>query len=142
MAIYSGNLLPVAPTSTFQMAVSVAYTLLVFLLLAHGAVAVFAAQEAIGTDLQATKFMQRLVRKHIMVLRGFLAFIPATFSLGHIYTSSLHNGTLYSASNVFYAAIFAFATSYLGGALNEVVKDSVHMDTTKAVYETLFFFCR
>ncbi|WIA20534.1 hypothetical protein OEZ85_004929 [Tetradesmus obliquus] len=71
-----------------------------------------------------------------------IAFIPATYALGHLYTSSLHNGSLYSASNVFYVAIFAFSTSYLRGAMQQVVNDSGHMDSTKAVYELLYFLTR
>lgn len=142
MAVYNGNQLPESPTSTFQMAVSVCYALQVFLFMSYGAVAVLSAQEVISTELQATQFMERLVRKHNAILRGMLTFIPATFSLGHLYTSSLHNGSLYSASNVFYVAIFAFATSYLGGALKQLVVNSTHMDTTKAVHEVLYFLCR
>jgi fatty acid desaturase len=142
MAIYDGNQLPESPTSKFQMVVSVAYTLLAFGLMGYGALAVLAAQEVISSELHATQYMRRLVRKRNAIVRGMLAFIPATFSLGHLYTSSMHNGSLYGASNVFYVAIFAFATSYLGGALKQVVADSSHMDTTKAVHEVLYFFCR
>jgi hypothetical protein len=124
------------------MAVSVVYTLLVFLLMGYGATAVLAAQNIISSELQAQEYMRRLVRKHNAVVRGMIAFIPATFSLTHLYTSSLHNGSLYSASNVLYLAVFGFATSYLGGAMQQVVADSNHMDSTKAVYELLYFLNR
>jgi hypothetical protein len=142
MAIYDGNQLPESPTSKFQMAVSVVYTLLVCMLMSYGAVGVLAAKDALSLDMPATQYMQRLVRKHNAVIRGVLGFIPATFSLTHLYTSSLHNGSLYSASNVFYVAIFGFAASYLGSALNELIANADQMNAIKAVYELLFFFSR
>jgi uncharacterized membrane protein len=142
MAIYDGNHLPESPTAMLQMAVLVVYTLLVFLLMGYGAIAVLAAQNTISSELQAQEYMRRLVRKHNAVVRGMIAFIPATFSLAHLYTSSLHNGSLYSASNVLYLDVFGFATSHLGGAMQQVVADSNHMDSTKAVYELLYFLNR
>jgi hypothetical protein len=142
MAIYDGNQLPESPTSMFQMVVSVFYALLVFLLMSYGAVGILAAQDALSLDMPATQYMRRLVRKHNAVVRGVIGFIPATFSLAHLYTSSLHNGSLYSASNVFYVAIFGFATSYLGAALKELIVNATQMDAIKAVYELLFFFTR
>jgi hypothetical protein len=142
MAIYDGNQLPESPTSQFQLGVSILYTVQVLLFMSYGAVAVLAATEQISTELQATQYMRRLVRKHNAIVRGMIAFIPATFSLGHLYTSSLHNGSLYSASNAIYVILFAFATSYLGGAMQELVHNSTHMDTTKAVYEVLYLFTR
>jgi hypothetical protein len=140
MAFYDGNQLPESTPSMFQMVVSIFYTLLVCMLMGYGAVGVLAAQDALSLDMPAMQYMQRLVRKHNAVIRGVLGCIPATFSLTHLYTSSLHNGSLYSASNVFYVAIFGFATSYLGSALKELIANATHMDAIKAVYELLFFF--
>jgi hypothetical protein len=108
----------------------------------YGAVGVLAAQDTLSLDMPATQYMQRLVRKHNAVIRGVIGFIPATYSLTHLYTSSLHNGSLYSASNVFYVAIFGFATNYLGNALKQLIDNATHMDAVKAVYELLFFCTR
>lgn len=112
------------------------------MLMSMGAFAVLSAQEALDTEMQATQYMERLIRKHNAVAGGLLAFIPATYTLVHLYSSSLHNGSLYSASNVFYVAIFAFAAKYLGWALQQLVENATHMDTTKAGYECLYMLSR
>lgn len=138
MGIYDGNQLPEAPTSQFQMAVSILYALFICIMMSLGGFAMLAAQHAVDQESHPNNYMCSLVRKHNAIVRGALAFIPATYSLVHLYTSGLHNGALYSAGNVVYAALLGFAAKYMGEVLNQLVEDSKHMDTIKAVYECCY----
>lgn len=142
MGVYDGDQLPEQPTSQFQMAVSILYTLFVTVTLSIGGFAVLAAQQKPDQEATANLYMRILLLKHNAIAHGILAFIPATYSLTHLYTSSLHNGSLYSASNIFFVAVFGFAARYLGEALQALRDDSISMDTTKAVYECLYMLTR
>jgi hypothetical protein len=142
MGVYDGNQLPEQPTSKFQVAVSILYTLFVSATLSIGGFAVLAAQQKPDQEATANLYMRMLLVKHNAIAHGILAFIPATYSLTHLYTSSLHNGSLYSASNIFFVAVFGFAARYLGEALQALQDDSINIDTTKAVYECLYMLTR
>jgi hypothetical protein len=142
MGVYDGNQLPEQPTSKFQVAVSILYTLFVSATLSIGGFAVLAAQQKPDQEATANLYMRMLLVKHNAIAHGILAFIPATYSLTHLYTSSLHNGSLYSASNIFFVAVFGFAARYLGEALQALRDDSICIDTTKAVYECLYMLTR
>lgn len=151
---HSGNQLPENPTSTFQLGVSLIYTLMVTFYMSLGGLAAWATQKrltrnpndkddsctclGIGQLQHPTHYMSDLVHKRNAICRGLLAFIPATFSLAHLYTSSLHSSSLYSAGNVIFAALMGYSAFYTGKTLQQLIIDSDHMDTTKAVYESLY----
>lgn len=151
--LYDGNQLPENPTSNFQLLVSVLYTLMMTFYMSLGAFAAWATQKrlapsATGDDSCAcstagllqhpTHYMSDLVHKRNSICRGLLAFIPAAYSLAHLYTSSLHSSSLYSAGNVIFAALLGYSAFFMGKTLQTLVSDSDRMDTTKAVYESLY----
>lgn len=156
MDLYDGNQLPENLTSNFQMLVSIWYTLMMVFFLSLGGFAAWATshrltrssdeekaadgpvQPAIGQSKHPSEYMSDLVRKRNAIVRGLLAFIPTAFSLAHLYTGSLHSSRNYGTGQVVYAALVAFAASYMGKTLQQLVLDSDHMDTTKAVYESLY----
>ena len=138
MALYDGNQLPESPTSTFQLVVSILYVLFVCMLFALGGIATFAAQQQVDSEVPAHVYMKKLLNQHNAVARGLLAFVPAVYCLTHLFTSTLHNGTLYSASNVVSLALFAFGAKYLGSAIVDLRQKGLHMDMFKAVYECLY----
>lgn len=154
MALYDGNQLPENPTSNFQLAVSLLYTLMMAFYMSMGAFAAWASQKrlahapyeagaaegcaAAGQLQHPTHYMSDLVHKRNAICRGLLAFIPATYSLVHLYTNSLHASNVYSAGNVVYAALVGYSAFFVGKTLQQLVADSDHMDTTKAVYESLY----
>jgi hypothetical protein len=111
-------------------------------MMAIGAFAVLGAQQKPEKEVPANKYMRLVLKKHNAVAHGILAFIPATYSLTHLYTNSLHNGSLYTASNIVYVAVFGFAAKYLGEALQALRDDAINLDTIKAVYECLFMLTR
>lgn len=146
--LYDGNQLPENPTSTFQLVVSMLYTLMVTFFFSMGGLAAWASSKRLtapddggsttGQLQHPTHFMSDLVHKRNSICRGVLAFIPAAYSLAHLYTSSLHSSSLYSAGNVIFAALLAYSATYMGRILQTLVADSDRMDTTKAVYESLY----
>lgn len=155
MSLYDGNQLPENPTSNFQLLVSMMYTLLMAFLLSLGGFAAWAtsrrlrrstnaqAEEgcecnSIGQSLNPTEYMHDLVQKRNAIVRGLLAFIPAVYSLAHLYANSLHSSANYSTGNIFFSALIAYSALYMGKTLQQLVADSDHMDTTKAVYESLY----
>jgi hypothetical protein len=138
---YDGSILPHVPASILQLCVSCIYTTFVFAIMGLGAFAV-SSQQKLDLDLPPNVFMQRLLWKHHGLMLGMLAFIPATFSLVHLYTNSMHNYNLYSATNIVFAAVLSFGAKYLSGSMQQLVEESCHMDTLKAIYETLFMCCR
>lgn len=153
--MYDGNQLPENLTSNLQLVVSLVYTRMVAFFLSLGGFAAWATskqltrpqdakggdgtiQLAIGQSRHPTEYMRELVQKRNAIIRGLLAFIPLVFSLAHLYTSSLHRSTIYGTGQVVYGALVAFAALYMGKTLQQLVLDSDHMDTTKAVYESLY----
>lgn len=155
MSLYDGNQLPENLTSNFQLLVSLVYTLMMVFFLCLGGFATWATsrqltrpqdakggdgttQLAIGQSRHPTEYMSELVQKRNAIVRGLMAFIPAVFSLVHLYTSSLHSSTIYGTGQVVYGALLAYAALYMGKTLQQLVLDSDHMDTTKAVYESLY----
>lgn len=155
MALYDGNQLPENPTSTFQLLVSLLYALMMTFYMSLGGFAAWATNKqlahspcdkacegctTIGQLQHPTHYASDLVHKHNAITRGLLAFIPAVFSLAHLYTSSLHSSTLYSAGNVIFAALLGYSAFFMGKTLHQLVGDADRMDTTKAVYESLYMF--
>lgn len=155
MVLYDGNQLPENPTSNFQLVVSLLYTLMMTFYMSMGGFAAWASQtrlahapyevgadgcgcSATGQLQHPTHYMSKLVHKRNAVCRGLLAFIPATYSLVHLYTNSLHSSSIYSAGNIVFAALLGYSAFFLGKTLQQLVADSDHMDTTKAVYESLY----
>jgi hypothetical protein len=155
MALYDGNQLPESPTSTFQLLVSLMYALMMTFYMSMGGFAAWASNRQLahspcGKEADAsscatmgqlqhpTHYMSDLLHKHNAISRGLLAFIPAVFSLAHLYTSSLHSSTLYSAGNVIFAALLGYSAFFMGKTLQQLVADADRMDTTKAVYESLY----
>jgi hypothetical protein len=138
---YDGSLLPRLPASALQLVVSCLYTMFAFVIMGLGAFAV-SAQQKLDMDLPPNDFLQRLLWKHKALTLGMLAFIPATFSLVHLYTNSLHNFNLYNATNIVFAAVLSFGAKYLSEAMQQLVEECCHMDTLKAIYETLFMCCK
>lgn len=92
----------------------------------------------IGESQHPTEYMRDLVVKRNAIVHGLIAFIPATFTLAHLYTSSLHSSNLYNAGNIFLSALLAYSALFMGKTLQQLVVDSDRMDTTKAVYESLY----
>jgi hypothetical protein len=142
MALYDGNQLPESPTSTFQLVVSILYVLFICMLFVLGGIATFVAQQPIDSETPAHVYMKKLLSQHNAVARGLLAFVPAVYCLTHLITSTLHNGNLYSASNVVFVALFAFGAKYLGTAIVDIRQKGAHMDMFKAVYECLYMLNR
>lgn len=138
---YDGSILPRLPASVLQIVVSCLYTMFVFFIVGLGAFAV-SAQQNLDLELPPNDFMQRLLWKHKALTLGMLAFIPATFSLVHLFTNSLHNFNLYNATNIVFAAVLSFGAKYLSEAMQQLVEECCHMDTLKAIYETLFMCCK
>jgi hypothetical protein len=148
MALYDGNQLPENPTSVFQLVVSLMYTLMMLFNMSMGGFAAWATQKrllskgggslASGQSQHPTHYMSDLVHKRNTICRGLLAFIPAVFSLAHLYTSSLHSSRMYSAGNVVFAALLGYSAFFMGKTLQQLVVESDRMDTTKAVYESLY----
>lgn len=153
MTLYDGNQLPENPTSTFQLLVSLLYALMMTFYMSLGGFAAWATHKqlahspcdkacegcpTIGQLQHPTHYASDLVHKHNAITRGLLAFIPAVFSLVHLYTSSLHSSTLYSAGNVIFAALLGYSAFFMGKTLHQLVADANRMDTTKAVYESLY----
>lgn len=94
MGVYDGNQLPESPTSKFQMTVSILYALFVSVMMAIGAFAVLGVQQKPEKEVPVNLYMRLVLKKHNTVAHGILAFIPATYSLTHLYTNSLYNGSL------------------------------------------------
>jgi hypothetical protein len=135
--IYDGSLLPLVPASTLQVLVSWLYATFVFVVMGVGAFAV-SVQQKLDLDSPPNIFMQRLLWKRHALGLGILAFIPATFSLVHLFTSSLHNFNIYNATNIVFAAVLLYGAKYLSEAMQQCMDESAHMDTYKAVYESLY----
>eukprot|EP00775_Hariotina_reticulata_P004295 gene4295-4547_t len=154
--LYDGNQLPENPTSNLQLLVSLMYTLMMTLYMSLGGFAAWATQKRlilspcdsggaeskcsspVGHLQHPTNYMSDLIRKRNAVCGGLLSFIPAVYSLVHLYTSSLHSSNLYSAGDVILAALLGYSAFFLGQTLQTLVAELDRMDTTKAVYESLY----
>jgi hypothetical protein len=135
--VYDGSLLPSVPASQLQLLASLLYATFVLVVMGMGAFAV-SAQQKLDLDLRPHVFLHRLLLKRHALGLGILAFIPATFSLVHLFTSSLHNYNIYNATNIVFAAVLSYGAKYLSEAMQQCMEESTHMDTCKAVYETLY----
>lgn len=135
--IYDGSLLPLVPASTLQVFVSWLYATFVFVVMGMGAFAV-SAQQKLDLDSPPNIFMQRLLWKRHALGLGILAFIPATFSMVHLFTNSLHNFSIYNATNIVFVAVLSYGAKYLSEAMQQCMDESAHMDTYKAAYESLY----
>jgi hypothetical protein len=156
MSLYDGNQLPENPTSVFQLLVSLLYTVMMCFCMSMGGFAAWATQKQLtqpaadkggccsallassGQLQHPTHYMSDLVHKRNSICRGLLAFIPAAYSLAHLYASTLHSSSLYSSSNIIFGALLGYSAFFMGKTLQQLVLDSDHMDTTNAVYETLY----
>ena len=135
---YAGNLLPTLHTSMFQWWVSLVYAVFTCCIFLLGALAVASAQKDLNREIPPHRYMRLLVRKHNAIVHGVLVFIPACYCVAHLFTTSLHNGNLFSSSQVILVAILGFAAQYLGQTLTQLVRDSDAMDVKKVAYESLY----
>ena len=137
-SLYDGNQLPERVSSLFQLVVSILYAFYVCTIMSLGAVALLISPQKLDRELEPPRYMQSLVTKHNIIVHGALALIPAVYAFTHLYTSCLHNGQLYTASNIVLAVVLGFGAKYLGAALQELADEELHMDAIKAVYESLY----
>jgi hypothetical protein len=141
--VYDGNQLPEELRDGWELAVCVVYALYVCVILSLAGYSMLSRSWVVEREAPPHMFMEQLMMKHNAAVYGALAFVPATYILVHLYTSSLHNGQLYTASNVALGALLGLGASYMGTALAGLLEDAKHMDAIKAVYETLYLcaFC-
>jgi hypothetical protein len=143
MTVYDGNQLPEAPTSVFQMVVSGVLHSLCFNSDGYGGLCCASCTKEAGQRASWQPLHAAADQQAQECGKGPASIHPiGLLTLSHLYTSSLHNGSLYSASNIFYVAVFGFSAQYLGKAFIELVDDSIHMDSIKAVYECLYMLAR